>query len=418
MTAAREVRPSGDLKPLLGDSARFIFDVARSDRDADRNLTTGREDPAELSLVIDERSRASGPGEPVGADVSEYPIDRHGRSGVGPVVKSLDDPGQLPHRRIRQCVHHRRRTLSLDDAVGRELLAVANSRGADPRVLGLTIRGIQGVDVDAHDMLRMPSAKRKRDVRSPVTTLRSIMVIPKPGHELTDCVGHPLDLPSALKGGPGESKTGQRGNHQVHRVTGIAAVRARIAEWPQDVEKFHDRARPAMTQHDGQSMRLGRPNVQSVHLAAVDGGHELWIRVDLRLEGAPVKRRLPVGDKRFQLIQRSPERPRLLTGQPRRPPGSRQSLPKVKDLLVRDGNAEGSHADHHSKNTAPRRLGDGLVSRPIEMCPTLAVASIGQDPKNAPLRRSKTRPVEGQIGRLFAQRAVGERVEMSASAPG
>ena len=74
----------------------------------------------------------------------------------------------------------------------------------------------------------------------------------------------------------------------------IAAVRARVGERADDAEEFRDGAGPAMRDQQRQGIRLGRPDVQEVHVLAIDFGAELRVLVKPRFSGTPVIRRSPV----------------------------------------------------------------------------------------------------------------------------
>src|SRR5262249_37549886 len=112
-------------------------------------------------------------------------------------------------------------------------------------------------------------------------------------------------------------------NHQVKGVRRVAAVSLRIREWAYDVQKLHDRPRPAVRDDQWQRVWLVRAHMQEVHDRAVDLCRELRERVELSFVLAPVVRGVPVLGELFEVAHWNavaPANPRQLIG----PPGPSQ----------------------------------------------------------------------------------------------
>jgi hypothetical protein len=80
----------------------------------------------------------------------------------------------------------------------------------------------------------------------------------------------------------------------VEGIRGVAAVRSGVGQRPDDVEELGDRAGPAVGEDQGGGCGLRRANVEEVDVDAVDGGQELGVLVDARLEAVPVVLLAPV----------------------------------------------------------------------------------------------------------------------------
>src|SRR6266567_6099304 len=77
----------------------------------------------------------------------------------------------------------------------------------------------------------------------------------------------------------------------------VQAVRARIGQRADHIEKLDERAWPAMAQQQRNGMRLRRPDMQKMHLSPVDFRDELRVTVQPRLRSPPVILLTPVPHK-------------------------------------------------------------------------------------------------------------------------
>ena len=248
------------------------------------------------ALVIDGVGRGAGrPCEPVHADVGEYLVPRDrvlGQrvAGVGPLLELLDDPCQLPGRGVGQRVGQRLRAGGLDlevaVALGQEVLQPLHPlllRRAEGRqvLLGDVPERDEAhggrVDVDADHMLGVDPAEVGCDKGAVVAALGAVALVAEPAHQLGERTRDPPTGPSGLGDRAGEPEPGQRGDDQVERGGICCAVSTRIAERADDVQEFHERARPAVEQEQRRGVRLGRLHVQEVDLLAVDSGRVLRV---------------------------------------------------------------------------------------------------------------------------------------------
>ena len=71
----------------------------------------------------------------------------------------------------------------------------------------------------------------------------------------------------------------QRRNYQRERVFGLGTVFRWLGEWPDDVQKFQDRAGPAVRKHKRQGMITFAFNVVELDIKAVYAGHVLRVPV-------------------------------------------------------------------------------------------------------------------------------------------
>ena len=84
--------------------------------------------------------------------------------------------------------------------------------------------------MDADESRRRLSPHRLYDARSPIAALRDIARIAQPLHEHVQREGHAVGAPARFGGRRREAIAGQRGNHDVERIVGSAAVLHRIRQ--------------------------------------------------------------------------------------------------------------------------------------------------------------------------------------------
>ena len=149
----------------------------------------------------------------------------------------------------------------------------------------------------------------------------------------------PESQPSSA-GSAGEAVAGHRRHDQVERVLGVAAVRGRVGERADCLEQLDDRARPPVGHDQRQGVLVRRPHVDEVDVHAVDLGHELRQRVELRLALAPVVLRRPVVGQRLSRRQLHALRA-VVDELPGRPARRRDATEQVVELLVWDLEVEG-----------------------------------------------------------------------------
>ena len=121
-----------------------------------------------------------------------------------------------------------------------------------------------------------------------VAALGDVAGVAEAAHQLrpgdSDVARVPADLPRLCR----EAVAGQRRQHEVERVLGVAAVRGRVGERADGLEELDDRAGPAVRHDQRQRVLVRRLHVDEVDVHAVDLGHELRQRVQSRLARAPV----------------------------------------------------------------------------------------------------------------------------------
>src|SRR6266508_4238658 len=345
VTAAVELGPLRDRwQVALGELADREKDVVREDRDTDGNgdrRLLGPSRRADLAkalrvFVVQLSRRSGGRRQPVGRHDGEQQVAVDGvlgnRRRVRPLPELLDDPCELPDRRVGQAVRQRLRAGRLELHVCGQL-GVESRQLPEARQVGLAQVGelcwIAGrerqkhVDVYPDDVFGIDPAQRERDHRAGVAALREVAVVAEAAHQLGPGLSHPLGAPAGAAVRPGEPEPGDGGNHQVERVGRVAAVAARVVQRPDDVEELCDAARPAVGDQQRAGVRLRRAHVEEVDVHSVDLGDELRVRVQPRLCLAPVVGGAPVLRQLLEVAERDAARP-ADAGQLIRPPGVRQ----------------------------------------------------------------------------------------------
>ena len=92
-------------------------------------------------------------------------------------------------------------------------------------------------------------------------------------------------------------------------VGGAAAVRLRLRQPRNDVEKLHDGAGPAVRDEQRKGVRVSRARVDEVDRLAVDAGAEVRQLVEPRLLRSPVVLVAPVLHQLAQVVDRDPVLP-------------------------------------------------------------------------------------------------------------
>jgi hypothetical protein len=138
---------------------------------------------------------------------------------------------------------------------------------------------------------------------APVSALRDIAGIAQSLHELRPRLGDLREAPPALGGVVGKAVPGKRRRDDVESVLGLATVRRRVGQRPQNFEEFHHRSRPPVSHDDRQRVRFFRPRVEEMNSEAVDLRAELRHGVQALLEAAHVVTGSPVVDERLHLRQ-------------------------------------------------------------------------------------------------------------------
>ena len=142
--------------------------------------------------------------------------------------------------------------------------------------------------MDAEQPLGCLAAHRVGDGGALVAALGDVAGVAEAAHQLRPGARDAAGVPADLGRLGGEAVTGQRGQHQVERVLGGAAVRGRVGQRADDLEHLDDRARPAVRDDQWQRVRVRRPDVDEVDVHPVDLGLELRQRVQPRFAPAPV----------------------------------------------------------------------------------------------------------------------------------
>ena len=77
----------------------------------------------------------------------------------------------------------------------------------------------------ADDMLGVDAAEFRGDERADVAALRAVAVVAEAAHQLGPGPGDPVGVPARLGERAGEPEAGERRDHDVEGVGGVAAVR-------------------------------------------------------------------------------------------------------------------------------------------------------------------------------------------------
>ena len=185
---------------------------------------------------------------------------------------------------------------------------------------------------------RLPAA----DDAAPVAALRAVAVVAEPLHQLADDRGHLLRAVAAAGGLVGEAVAGNRRRHHVERIGRVPAVVGRIGQQRDDLVELHDRAGPAVRNHQRQGVLVGRSLVDEVDVQPVDVGLEVVEAVQQPFLVPPTELVAPVGDQLLEVLAVGavvPRRVDQVVGQPR----PRQAVLQIGQHLV--GHVDRERAD-------------------------------------------------------------------------
>ncbi len=144
------------------------------------------------------------------------------------------------------------------------------------------------VGVDAEQSLRRLHTHQVDDDRAPVAALRHVARVTEALHQHIPRTRDALGTPARRGRLAGEAVARHRRNHDVEGVGCGATMRGRIGERLDDLELFDDRAGPSVRDDHGQGVLVLRANVHEVDVQPIDLGDELRLRVQPRLDLAPV----------------------------------------------------------------------------------------------------------------------------------
>jgi hypothetical protein len=76
--------------------------------------------------------------------------------------------------------------------------------------------------------------------RAPVAALHPVPPVSDTSHQRGERGGYPLELPASPHRRPGQAEARDARQHQVHSVSGVAAVRPRVGERADDLGELDD----------------------------------------------------------------------------------------------------------------------------------------------------------------------------------
>ncbi len=259
-------------------------------------------------------------------------------------------PRQLTGRRVGEGVRERLRAGRLDGGEARLLLEVREDGEAGVVVRGEGVHlagGARGEreqlqDVRADQALGAEQAQLPADEGAAVAAVCAVArPVAEAPHQGVPGQGHSAGAPAAVAGGAGEGVAGHGGHDDVEGVGRVAAVGPGVGERADHLGELGEGAGPAVGQDQRQGVRLGRPDVQEVHVRAVDLGGELRELVQPGLVRPPVVTVAPVRGQALDDLDGHPVRPGLARGVGG-PAGAREALAQVVQVTLGDLDAEGA----------------------------------------------------------------------------
>ncbi len=200
----------------------------------------------------------------------------------------------LTHGRIDQSVAQCLRPGGLLLGIAGAPLSVLGQRGQCPLLLRSWIRHRfsrgptdRHVQVNGRAVAAVSPYLRGHS-RAPVPALGAVAVVAKAQHQRLPGLGDPLDAPPGAGGLAGESIPRQRRTDDMEGVLGATAVSRRIGQRLDHLVKLHDRARPAVGDHQREGVVVRRPLMDEMNVQPVDLGDELVKAVERGLARPPV----------------------------------------------------------------------------------------------------------------------------------
>ena len=215
---------------------------------------------------------------------------------IRPGPELLDDPRQLPHRRIGQPVAQRLWPGGLLLGITGAPFPMLGQRGQG----GLFLLGRIGqrflrrpadrhVQMDCRAMVPTStavSAELRGDGRAPVATLGAVAVVAEALHQRLPSLGDLLHAPPGTAGLAGEAISRKRRAHDMEGVFGASG--RRIGQRLNHLVELHDRTRPAMRDHQREGVLVRRALVDEMNVQSVDFGDELVEAIERGLTRPPV----------------------------------------------------------------------------------------------------------------------------------
>ncbi len=110
------------------------------------------------------------------------------------------------------------------------------------------------VQMHAYDAMRVVQTENRTHPCSKVPSLDSEARVSQLAHQFRPQCGHAKRVHSANRGPIGKTESGQRGNHHVKRIGGIATMSNRVGQQREDAQHLNERSGPPMRDHQ----RYGR----------------------------------------------------------------------------------------------------------------------------------------------------------------
>src|SRR5688572_12051328 len=118
--------------------------------------------------------------------------------------------------------------------------------------------------MDAQQSWRSLPPHSVGDDRAPVSPLRDIALVSQTSHELVPRAAHPLRIPASIGGPLRESIAWHRGNDDIERVLGRAAMRSGIGQRLDRFYTLQDRARPSVRDQQRHGVRMLRADMDEM----------------------------------------------------------------------------------------------------------------------------------------------------------
>jgi hypothetical protein len=139
--------------------------------------------------------------------------------------------------------------------------------------------GVPEVDVHAGDVSGVAVSCLECNGGAPVAALRAEALVAECQDRGDNGVGRRVRPPARHRRGGAEPEPRQGRDDHVEGIGRIAAVPRGVGEWPDHVVELHDRARPAVHEHQGSSVRMRGPRVDQVDRHTVDDDADVVERI-------------------------------------------------------------------------------------------------------------------------------------------